>query len=56
MEEKEGKDKASPILQVGKCKSKRYNLDIKEPLSTVQGFAIALSGFLWKKESGRRYQ
>jgi hypothetical protein len=49
--EKERKDKASPILQVGKCKSKRYNLDIKEPLSTVQGFAIALSGFLWKKEN-----
>ena len=31
-------EKSNPVLQVGKYRSKRYNLDIKEPLSTVQGF------------------
>ena len=45
------KIKTKPVLQVGKYKSKRYNLDIKEPLSTVQAFAIALSAFLWKKDN-----
>ena len=49
---KGGAGKSNPVLQVGKYRSKRYNLDIKEPLSTVQGFAIALSAFLWKKDDG----
>ena len=50
---KGGSGKSNPVLQVGKYRSKRYNLDIKEPLSTVQGFAIALSAFLWKKDDDK---
>ena len=37
------------VLQLGKERKGKFNLDFKHPMSYLQGFGIALSMFLWKE-------
>jgi len=48
MKEGDGQEQRHGILQFGKCKKQTYVLDIRHPMSLVQGFAIALSTYGWK--------
>ena len=44
-------EKNKYLIQFGKVKNGKYNLDFKYPLCPLQAFGVALSAFSWKLES-----
>lgn len=43
--------KTKYLIQFGKVKNGKYNLDFKNPVAPLQAFGIALSAFSWKLEN-----